>query len=47
MRLLIEAQVSQRRGGLQAIAPQLRLGGHGTTEADAMDSLQSVAAAWA
>jgi hypothetical protein len=46
MKLLIEAHVSHRRGGLQATAPQLRLAGHGTTQDEALASLRSTAAAW-
>ena len=46
MKLVIEYYVSQRRGGVSATAPQLRLAGHGLDRDSALASLRRAAAAW-
>lgn len=46
MRLVIECDVSQRRGGISATARQLGLAGHGLDRAGALASLRRAAAAW-
>jgi hypothetical protein len=46
MRLIIEYDVSQRRGGLSATARQLGLAGHGVDQDGALASLRRAAAAW-
>jgi hypothetical protein len=46
MRVVVEYEMSQRRGGLQATSQQLRLTGHGTGEEEALANLRRAAAAW-
>jgi hypothetical protein len=46
MRLVIECDVSQRRGGVSATARQLGLAGHGLDRDGALASLRRAAAAW-
>ena len=46
MRLVIECDVSQRRGGVSATARQLGLAGHGVDQDGALTSLRRAAAAW-
>jgi hypothetical protein len=47
MKLVIECDVSQRRGGVSATARQLGLTGHGHDRDAALASLRRAAAAWA
>lgn len=46
MRLVIEYDVSQRRGGVCATARQLGLAGHGFDRDGALASLRRATAAW-
>lgn len=46
MKLVIEYDVSQRRGGVSATARQLGLAGHGLDRDGALASLRRAAAAW-
>ena len=46
MRLVIECDVSQRRGGYAAAARQLGLAGHGLDQDGALASLRRTIAAW-
>jgi hypothetical protein len=46
MKLVVEVHVSQRSGGVSAIARQLGLGGHGHDQETALASLRRTVAAW-
>jgi hypothetical protein len=46
MKLVVEVDVSQRSGGVSAIARQIGLGGHGHDQEMALISLHRTVAAW-
>jgi hypothetical protein len=46
MKLVVEVEVSQRSGGVSAIARQIGLGGHGHDRESALASLRRTVAAW-